>query len=99
MVNNSETGHFVSSVSSLWRGANSTFDDIFERIWYFVWSIIFATAFKMYSDFQHEELVILKVHPLVDEQTWADMKCTHAMPDCIGCSYSWGTTNYLYKYL
>ena len=40
----------------------------------------------MYSDFQHEELVILKVHPLVDEQTWADMKCTHAMPDCIGCT-------------
>ena len=22
----------------------------------------------------------------MDEQTWADMKCTHAMPDCIGCT-------------
>ena len=49
-------------------------------------SIVFAAAFKKYFDFQHEQLVILKVYPLVDEQTWADMKCTHATPDRIGCT-------------
>ena len=33
-----------------------------------------------------KHLVVLKVYPLVDEQTWADIKCTHTLPDCIGCT-------------